>query len=181
MDSQQHLQRLAVAVHEAGHAVMHVVLKVRGFVYVTIVPYINEHEGYRVDGHVKLRDTRGFGRRTTMNMIVASLAGEVAERHGATYHDYEFEEYPESSDRTYVLDTATIYYAPKSPELKRFLARIEQRTELLVKKHWTSIDAVARELLWGRTVTAEQVREVVQRAERMRYDEDFFEAMASQR
>lgn len=140
--------RYFVAIHEAGHAVAAVVLNAPGFVSASIEP----DAGTNTLGRVLFSDVE---LPPPLTDAIIAVAGGVAEAKyngetGFALSKSDLHLFNKACDR-----------AGKERDTVRFGAKGE--AVALINRHWSAVDALARELVVEKRLIADQVRNIVAR------------------
>jgi len=151
-------QRATIPVHEAGHAVLHIMLGL-GCEHVTIVPDEDSagatfHEGELAE---ESEDMRAVAEEEFLLRHAAALyAGAEAVRQLGAKH------WRVGADNDYYHATDAINRISGDPKAVDLLFKLaKRRSFLLVKHYWPEITALANQLEKARTLTGDQAREIV--------------------
>ena len=158
-----------VAYHEAGHAVLHLILRLP-LRQATIIP--NQSKGSA--GHVTggtiplwIRSIAHYGDAweypralsRTLSEICALKAGHTAGRRATRRANW----YGAKGDRLQAHDWIFLLVPERRLKEARALDNwLEARTTRLVKAHWKAIEGVAQELLQKRSLKGQEIRNIVQ-------------------
>lgn len=153
------------AYHEAGHAVIRISLPgLSRNTKVTIVPKgdalgYTKHRCIPSDhqSHDPLPSPSMMGKR--INQIISLLAGGIAEKRLTKRYNST----GAKSDRETAINYACDACGPFG-DSELLLQWLWARTSDIVERHWDLIDAVAQALLKDRTLTGDQVGEVMRKA-----------------
>ncbi|MEW6440720.1 MAG: hypothetical protein AB1640_07245 [bacterium] len=149
------------AYHEAGHAVLAIILPfMEEIASVTIVP-AGEYRGtvrWQTSCYSAAPRTRAEKRTWAEAQIAMFLAGEMAAIVGSGFSDGG----PEDKDHTHARQLAETVYEDWSVRVK-FLELCQARAEALIREHWKKVDALAIALLRRKTLTGKQVKMVIAR------------------
>jgi len=151
-----------VAYHEAGHAVIALRLGLLRKKGVSIVP--NDHSRGRVhsrrgrgeDGSIS---NSGQAQLLGERHVMLCMAGIEAQRRHAprSVRSWHFE-----NDRDQAIDWLGTVCEISSDQFAAYWKLLQIRTRDMVQAHWKRIEAVAARLLVSKTLTGEQIREVIQ-------------------
>jgi hypothetical protein len=155
------MKETTVAYHEAGHAVIAWrlnMLRKKGASIVREeenVGRVHTHSGRgeRPDAtssdSARLRVERG---------VMLSLAGVEAQRQ---HSPHSVRRYHWASDRQQAIDMLMFIAEPSSDEFPIYWKLLKVRTRAMVRSHWPQIQAVAARLLVSKSLTSDQIREVI--------------------
>jgi hypothetical protein len=163
--------RMRVAYHEAGHAVIAKVLSVP-VKYATIKPRKGE------SGHVMLKTSffKDMSKDAHKRSALVSLAGRFAETDlfDCSHIVYDMEKlrrYGASVDRKHVRSAVTkIVGSPSEdgrllwvfrPDRRAMRARLEREAKRLVREHAATIESVAKRLIEQETLSSAQLDEII--------------------
>ncbi len=150
-----------VAYHEAGHAViawrLHLLRKKGASIL------REEDEAGRVwthSGHGERPDLSwsDSSRLRVERSVILSLAGIEAQRR---YSPGSVRSYHGSSDREEAMKMLSHVAEPSSDEFPIYWKLLKIRTAAMVRSHWPHIEAVAARLLTSKSLTSDQIREVI--------------------
>jgi AraC-like DNA-binding protein len=159
-----------VAYHEAGHAVIALRLGLLRKKGASIVP--NDYSSGRVhprrgrgeDGDI----SNGQAQLLAERHVMICMAGIEAERrhNPRSARSWHFE-----SDRDQAIDWLGTVCEFSSDQFAAYWKLLQIRTRDMVQAHWWRIEAVAARLLVSKTLTGDQIREVIQEAVQRRLAE----------
>jgi ATP-dependent Zn protease len=154
-------QELAIAYHEAGHAVachfFHVKVK-----SASIVPKKGEYQGcVQHEGMFRgLRpdiEVSGRARLQIERNIVISLAGAAAQRR---HNKKSWRSYHSSSDFHYAVKLASHVCLSKA-DSEAFLHWLEVRADELIANQWSAVQRIANVLLERKTVPGDEIAALI--------------------
>jgi len=150
-----------VAYHEAGHAVIAWRLGLLRKKGASIVPNdyssgrVHSRRGRGEDGHTS---NSGQAQLLAERYVMLCMAGiEAQRRHNPrSARSWQFE-----SDRDQAIDWLGTVCEFSSDQFAAYWKLLQIRTRDMVQLHWKQIEAVAARLLVSKTLTGEQVRQVI--------------------
>lgn len=155
----------ATAFHEAGHAVVSSVERIR-------VREISIEPDGDSDGRVRHRsplqginldiDVSDRSRLKMERIVRAFLAGQIAQ---ARFSKGSLRPYQSADDLQTVVHLLAKFVG-SSKELQAYLNLLSVQTEALVKEHWTAIRSVARALIRQRRLAPRDFRKIIEASER---------------
>jgi cell division protease FtsH len=173
-------QRRVLAYHEAGHAIaMYYMAPEQKIVRATINPLSTGVKGYvqsidTVEQHVTPVNRLAY-------RIIISLAGRAAEKiySGEMYQsvggDYPAVRYwlyrlvengyfgpPMGGSEAHMGTSYAQYNMDEEKTLKKYWLAMEDATERLMRKHWKEVTALAEELLIKKTISGNEVVEIIE-------------------
>lgn len=166
-EQRDHLTDLAIAIHEAGHAVAAIALRAPGLRDATIDSEIDGYVGHcTIDRGARVTWGPRLKRHPLNDGIVVKLAGNVAGRRGAAIHCYPL--WPSEPDEEnafgIAMDISIISIGgDHEANARKVLDRLRKRTERVVERYYPHIEAVAWALIEQRTMQAAEIRRVFNR------------------